>query len=319
MKTRPFFSVLPAIALLIFMAGFPWGCTSSDNQKTENAETDQAATDNDGDVSTDFPPEEGSGLTADASAETEQQANAAEVKSSKPAAGQGQAGVKPQASQKEATPKHVEKSVVEPPETEKPVPAPKMNTGTEAEQPAEKPAPPKPALIEQPDPTNPAVETPAPKPASTKPPAVTPEPEKPTEVTTPPVSKPVPVEPAPSNPTPKKGVWTAPASSKNLKNPVAVDAASLSAGKKAYKKECLSCHGKKGKGNGPSAVTLDVRPPSLLTDKVKAQTDGELFWKITKGKKPMSSAKKSLTETQRWQVVNYIRQLAKNAKGKHRH
>ena len=35
----------------------------------------------------------------------------------------------------------------------------------------------------------------------------------------------------------------------------------------------------------------------------------ELFWKITEGRKPMPSTKKSLTEEQRWQVVNYIRTL----------
>lgn len=113
--------------------------------------------------------------------------------------------------------------------------------------------------------------------------------------------------------------WNAPASAKSVKNPVAADAASLAAGKKAYEKECLSCHGKKGKGNGPSAVTLEVAPASLLSDKVQSQTDGELFWKITEGKKPMSSAKKSLTEQQRWQVVNYVRQLAKDAKSKGHH
>ena len=115
--------------------------------------------------------------------------------------------------------------------------------------------------------------------------------------------------------------WTAPASAKGVKNPVAADAASLAAGKKAYAKECLSCHGTKGKGNGPSAATLEKAPASLLTERVAAQTDGELFWKITEGKKPMSSANKTLTETQRWQVVNYVRELGKKSKSKghHRH
>jgi mono/diheme cytochrome c family protein len=115
---------------------------------------------------------------------------------------------------------------------------------------------------------------------------------------------------------PKNSTWDAPASAKGVKNPIAADAASLAAGKKAFEKECLSCHGKKGKGDGPSATTLEVSPASLLSDKVQSQTDGELFWKITQGKKPMSSAKKTLTEQQRWQVVNYVRQLAENAKSK---
>jgi mono/diheme cytochrome c family protein len=116
-----------------------------------------------------------------------------------------------------------------------------------------------------------------------------------------------------------KTTWTSPASAKSMKNPVPVDAASLAAGKKAFEKECLSCHGKKGKGDGPSAATLEKAPASLLSESVGSQTDGELFWKITEGKKPMSSAKKSLTEEQRWQVINYVRQLAENAKKKGHH
>jgi len=36
-------------------------------------------------------------------------------------------------------------------------------------------------------------------------------------------------------------------------------------------------------------------------------TDGELFWKITAGRKPMPSFETKLSEDERWMLVDYIR------------
>lgn len=101
--------------------------------------------------------------------------------------------------------------------------------------------------------------------------------------------------------------WTAPAAAAKVKNPVASDAASIEAGKKIYVKECNKCHGKKGMGDGPNSADLDKKLEPLNNAEVKGQTDGELFWKISEGKKPMPSTKKTLTDDQRWQLINYIR------------
>jgi mono/diheme cytochrome c family protein len=48
----------------------------------------------------------------------------------------------------------------------------------------------------------------------------------------------------------------APESAQKMKNPYAGDAAAAQAGKTIYAKNCLSCHGKQGKGTGniPSLV-----------------------------------------------------------------
>lgn len=105
--------------------------------------------------------------------------------------------------------------------------------------------------------------------------------------------------------------WKAPASSKDKKNPVASTEASLATAKKIYEKECLSCHGKKGRGDGDKAADLDKPVADLSMAKVQSQTDGELFWKISNGNKPMPENKKTLTEEQIWQVVNYVRTLKK--------
>ena len=104
--------------------------------------------------------------------------------------------------------------------------------------------------------------------------------------------------------------WVAPESAKKMKNPVATDAESIAAGKSLYTTACKSCHGVKGKGDGPKAVTLDKEPGDFSSEKFQSETDGEIYWKTTEGKDPMPSFKSKLTEEKRWQVVNYIRTLA---------
>ncbi|HKR07113.1 MAG TPA: cytochrome c [Bacteroidia bacterium] len=108
--------------------------------------------------------------------------------------------------------------------------------------------------------------------------------------------------------------WKAPATAAKVKNPVASDATSIEAGKKIYIKECNKCHGKKGMGDGPNSADLDKKLEPLNNAEVKGQTDGELFWKISEGKKPMPSTKKTLTDDQRWQLINYIRTFSSPTK-----
>jgi mono/diheme cytochrome c family protein len=45
---------------------------------------------------------------------------------------------------------------------------------------------------------------------------------------------------------------------------------------------------------------------------MKEMTDGEIFWKITTGKGPMPAYGKEFTQKERWDLVNYIRSLAKS-------
>jgi mono/diheme cytochrome c family protein len=106
-------------------------------------------------------------------------------------------------------------------------------------------------------------------------------------------------------------VWKAPESAKAKKNPVAITEASMAIGAKLYVKECLSCHGKKGRGDGPKASDIEKPVTDLSIAKTQAQTDGELFWKISEGRKPMPANKKIFSEEQLWQLVNYIRSFDK--------
>ena len=105
--------------------------------------------------------------------------------------------------------------------------------------------------------------------------------------------------------------WTAPAAEARKKNPVAVSESSLAAGQKIYVKRCVACHGKTGNGDGPDAADLGIHPAKLSDGLIRGQTDGELFWKITVGKKPMPNYGSRLSPTDRWNVINYLRSLAR--------
>jgi mono/diheme cytochrome c family protein len=104
--------------------------------------------------------------------------------------------------------------------------------------------------------------------------------------------------------------WKAPPTAVNRPNPVPVNANTIALGQKLYVGNCMTCHGASGKGDGPGAAALEKRPADLSARVRSGATDGELFWKIAEGRSPMISWKGSLSETQRWELVNYIKSLA---------
>lgn len=104
--------------------------------------------------------------------------------------------------------------------------------------------------------------------------------------------------------------WNAPARAAKKKNPIEANEASFAKGKVVWTKECASCHGDKGKGDGPAVKDLEKKPEDLTLAKTLNQTDGALFWKITEGRKPMASYAQTLNEEDRWHVINYLRTLA---------
>ena len=107
----------------------------------------------------------------------------------------------------------------------------------------------------------------------------------------------------------KPKAWVAPTASNDLKNPLTNDPQSSIDGKKIYTSVCAVCHGDSGKGNGAASVALDPHPANFLRIDIKQESDGAIFWKLTEGRPPMASYKTLLTETQRWQLVTYIRKL----------
>ena len=135
--------------------------------------------------------------------------------------------------------------------------------------------------------------------------------------------KPTPeADPFPPRPTPPvemvdgkiKQPWPAAPEALALKNPLTATPDNLAKGREWYNQRCADCHGKSGKGNGGLGPNLKrdgqpLPPTNLVSKVVQANSDGELFWKITTGRSPMPSSRIRFDEQQRWQIVLYLRTL----------
>lgn len=108
--------------------------------------------------------------------------------------------------------------------------------------------------------------------------------------------------------------WDVPDSARTMQNPYPATADALKEGSDAYAKRCKDCHGVNGDGTGERADQLSAMPSDFTdTREMSRATDGELFWKITHGRRPMPAFNDKLTDKQRWELVDYIRTFAKKA------
>ncbi len=110
--------------------------------------------------------------------------------------------------------------------------------------------------------------------------------------------------------------WPAPAEAANLINPVKDQPNAAQLGRYYYLQKCNACHGDSGEGNGWLSEGLKrdgvkIYPTNLTSELVQANTDGELFWKITNGRSPMPSHRVFFTDEQRWYIVTFLRTLKK--------
>jgi len=102
--------------------------------------------------------------------------------------------------------------------------------------------------------------------------------------------------------------WPVPEEARQLKNPLQPTAPALKSARDVYADKCAHCHGDTGKGDGRDANRYDPAPTDLTdSKKMNSATDGELFYKISEGKKPMPVFKNKLSEDQRWELVLLIR------------
>jgi len=114
-----------------------------------------------------------------------------------------------------------------------------------------------------------------------------------------------------------KNTWELPADADKTKNPVATSPESIAKGKELYlareKGNCIFCHGEAGSGNEANLARLRRKPADLTNkERMTAMTDGEIWWKISKGINGiMPAGERRMSEEERWHVVNYIRTLAK--------
>lgn len=109
-----------------------------------------------------------------------------------------------------------------------------------------------------------------------------------------------------------KKPWITPNNANLVKNPIKPDKVTLAEGRTLYMANCSPCHGKSGKGDGPAAAALKPKPADHTSKAVQGETDGSLFWKISEGHTPMPQYKAAFSAKQRWELVNFIRTLAKH-------
>lgn len=105
--------------------------------------------------------------------------------------------------------------------------------------------------------------------------------------------------------------WPVPDKDKNAKNAVAKSDASTKAGLALYTKNCASCHGKAGLGDGVKARALKTFPGDFSKADYQNQTDGELFFKTKAGRGEMPKYEGKLADNDIWNIVNYTRTFKK--------
>ena len=96
---------------------------------------------------------------------------------------------------------------------------------------------------------------------------------------------------------------------KDLKNPASPTAAVISQGKAAYFNYCVQCHGPKADGNGTVGQSFAPLPADLTDPQVLAQTDGELYYKVSLGFGRHPALATTVSEPDRWAVILYLRSL----------
>jgi cytochrome c oxidase cbb3-type subunit 3 len=96
--------------------------------------------------------------------------------------------------------------------------------------------------------------------------------------------------------------------------------ASLKAAKENYTTFCAKCHGDDGKGNGPSAATLNPKPRDYTDCKTMgAKSDAELFKVISEGGDSVGMSPDmqpwggTLTDDEIHDLVKYVRSFCKKS------
>ena len=98
-----------------------------------------------------------------------------------------------------------------------------------------------------------------------------------------------------------------------VKNPVASTAESVASGKQVYLRRCASCHAASGEG-GPGNDLIPAAPSLVDAQWDHGSSDGEIFDSIKNGVGPdfnMVPFKDTLNDDEIWNVVNYLRSIAK--------
>jgi mono/diheme cytochrome c family protein len=95
-------------------------------------------------------------------------------------------------------------------------------------------------------------------------------------------------------------------------SPTGFTAASITHGQALFLKNCVTCHGPEGEGNGPAAG-LDIKPADLTLPHVQMHSDGTMFWWLSHGiddpdgRQAMPGFAAFLSDEDRWDLIDYVR------------
>jgi mono/diheme cytochrome c family protein len=121
---------------------------------------------------------------------------------------------------------------------------------------------------------------------------------------------------AQQTPTPQKvtppSYSAIPADAAKQANPVKSSPESLARAKKWWTIDCAMCHGADGNGKGDLAASMKLQVADFTNPAtLKNRTDGELFYIIKKGHDEMPPEGERVKPEENWDLVNYVRSLAK--------
>jgi putative copper resistance protein D len=85
-------------------------------------------------------------------------------------------------------------------------------------------------------------------------------------------------------------------------------APSIARGAPLYAANCAACHGARGRGDGPLATKIPIRPADLTEPHLFAHSVGDIFWWVSHGRANgvMPGFADKLTPDQRWDLINFV-------------
>jgi len=93
-----------------------------------------------------------------------------------------------------------------------------------------------------------------------------------------------------------------------IENPVPATPDSIARGATLYTDTCLVCHGSEGRGDGPVGAVFEPVPVDLNEAYTQDQADGQIFFTLTRGRVAMPFYRDTLSQQDRWDVINYLRE-----------
>lgn len=93
-------------------------------------------------------------------------------------------------------------------------------------------------------------------------------------------------------------------------NPLEATEEVIRSGEDGYRVFCATCHGDKGDGKGYlyTSDRYTYPPASLVNERVKELSEGEIYHSITIGYGVMGAHGAMIRQTDRWKIIHYLRE-----------